>query len=250
VVIRPTRFTPPTGETKAVAEQEKLRALVDVTVLGPDRTSGGLFVGVDVAYDDARDRVVAGAVVLGAVVLGAVVLDAADLRFVEQATATGRISFLYLPGLLAFRELPAVLDALSSLHNTPDLIVCDGYGIAHPRRLGLASHLGVLTGISADPGGLTGGDFVPAFRTCARTGCEAERVALGVRVTHVPVVIRCRRQPQRVWRRVARGVGVVVAEVVVVKPGFGIGVLAGEAERAVGGVGGGRWLRGAPEGGA
>lgn len=136
-MIRPTHFAPPTGETEAVAEQEKLRALVNVHAPGPDLTSGGLLAGVDVAYDDARDRVVA----------AAVVLDATDLRVVEQATATGRISFPYLPGLLAFRELPAVLDALSTLHHTPDLIVCDGYGIAHPRRLGLASHLGLLTGI-------------------------------------------------------------------------------------------------------
>jgi deoxyribonuclease V len=51
---------------------------------------------------------------------------------VEQATATGQVSFPYISGLLAFRELPTVLDALGALHHTPDLIVCDGYGIAHP----------------------------------------------------------------------------------------------------------------------
>ncbi|WP_406642522.1 endonuclease V [Amycolatopsis sp. WGS_07] len=91
--------------------------------------------GVDVAYDDPRG-VVAAAVVL---------IDFASLESVEEATAVGAVSFPYVPGLLAFRELPSILDALASLRHVPDLIMCDGYGFAHPRRLGLASHLGVLT---------------------------------------------------------------------------------------------------------
>lgn len=92
---------------------------------------------MDVAYDDDRDVVVA----------AAVLLSLPTLTVVEETTATGRISFPYVPGLLAFRELPTVLDALAGLRHTPDLVVCDGYGLAHPRRLGLASHLGVLTGL-------------------------------------------------------------------------------------------------------
>jgi deoxyribonuclease V len=104
---------------------------------GPGLADGALAAGVDVAYDDERDVVVA----------AAVLIDSSTLEPVEEATATGRISFPYVPGLLAFRELPTVLDALAGLRGTPDLIVCDGYGLAHPRRLGLASHLGVLTGM-------------------------------------------------------------------------------------------------------
>ncbi|MFF1869685.1 endonuclease V [Kitasatospora herbaricolor] len=125
----------PTTEAEALAEQERLRALVEP--YGPGPADGDLVAGVDVAYDDERDLVVA----------AAVLLDHSTLEVVEEATAVGRIAFPYIPGLLAFRELPAVLDALAALTRTPDLVVCDGYGLAHPRRLGLASHLGVLTGL-------------------------------------------------------------------------------------------------------
>ncbi|MER8185464.1 endonuclease V [Kitasatospora sp. NPDC094015] len=127
----------PSTEAGARAEQDRLRALVIPTGPAPQPAAGALVAGVDVAYDDDRDLVVA----------AAVLLDLATLEVVEQTTATGRIAFPYLPGLLAFRELPAVLDALAGLRHTPDLVVCDGYGLAHPRRLGLASHLGVLTGL-------------------------------------------------------------------------------------------------------
>ncbi|MFE7563971.1 endonuclease V [Kitasatospora sp. NPDC057500] len=131
----------PTTEAQALAEQERLRPLVRAagaigTTAGPDGDDR-LIAGVDVAYDDARDLVVA----------AAVVLDRATLAVVEEATATGRVAFPYIPGLLAFRELPAVLDALAALTHRPGTVVCDGYGLAHPRRLGLASHLGVLTGL-------------------------------------------------------------------------------------------------------
>lgn len=97
----------------------------------------GRVTGVDVAYDDEHDVVAA----------AAVVLDAASLDVVAEATAVGRISFPYVPGLLAFREIPTVLAALDALPCPPGLVVCDGYGLAHPRRFGLASHLGVLTGL-------------------------------------------------------------------------------------------------------
>jgi len=81
------------------------------------------------------------------VAAAAVVLDAATLAVVAEATAVGEVSFPYVPGLLAFRELPTVLAALDALSQDPGLVVCDGYGLAHPRRFGLASHLGVLTGL-------------------------------------------------------------------------------------------------------
>ncbi|MEV3967676.1 endonuclease V [Streptomyces sp. NPDC050698] len=126
----------PTTEEQARAVQDALRARVILDEPGPPPGTGHV-TGVDVAYDDERDVVAA----------AAVVLDASSLDVVAEATAVGRISFPYVPGLLAFREIPTVLAALEALPRPPGLVVCDGYGFAHPRRFGLASHLGVLTGL-------------------------------------------------------------------------------------------------------
>lgn len=126
-----------TDEDQARAVQDRLRPCVRLDESGPEPGFEGTVVGVDVAYDDARDVVAA----------AAVALDARTRAVVDEATAVGQVSFPYVPGLLAFREIPTVLDALARLTRTPDLVVCDGYGLAHPRRFGLASHLGVLTGL-------------------------------------------------------------------------------------------------------
>ncbi|MEV3987939.1 endonuclease V [Streptomyces sp. NPDC049837] len=126
----------PSDEAGALAVQDELRGRVVLDEPGPPPGTG-LVTGVDVAYDDERDLVAA----------AAVVLDAGTLTVVEEATAVGRVSFPYVPGLLAFREIPTVLAALDALRRGPGLVVCDGYGQAHPRRFGLASHLGVLTGL-------------------------------------------------------------------------------------------------------
>jgi deoxyribonuclease V len=65
----------------------------------------------------------------------------------DQAISRSPTRFPYVPGYLSFRELPALLQALDRLASTPDLLLCDGQGLAHPRRFGLACHLGVLTDI-------------------------------------------------------------------------------------------------------
>jgi deoxyribonuclease V len=88
--------------------------------------------GVDMGFEEE------GAVSRAAVV----VLSFPDLQLVEQAIARRPTTFPYIPGFLSFREVPAVMDALEKVSTTPDLILCDGQGIAHPRRFGLACHLG------------------------------------------------------------------------------------------------------------
>lgn len=90
--------------------------------------------GVDVAFKNE------GTLTVAAVAL----LTFPDLELRESAIAVIPTSFPYLPGFLSFREIPAILKALSVIKINPDLIFCDGQGFAHPRRCGLACHLGVI----------------------------------------------------------------------------------------------------------
>ncbi len=76
-----------------------------------------------------------------------VVLDFGTLEVIDAAVAEGPVSFRYVPGLLTFREGPLIVEAVEKLIRKPDLIVFDGQGRAHPRRLGIASHMGVLLDI-------------------------------------------------------------------------------------------------------
>ena len=76
-----------------------------------------------------------------------VVLDLTDLKVLEKAVASKPVSFPYVPGMLAFREGPVILEAMGKLTLRPDLLIVDGQGIAHSRRFGIASHIGLLTDI-------------------------------------------------------------------------------------------------------
>ena len=67
-----------------------------------------------------------------------------EMKEIARVSAVVRLQFPYIPGLLSFREIPALLAALRKIKDTPDLLFCDAHGYAHPRRFGLASHLGVL----------------------------------------------------------------------------------------------------------
>ena len=78
-----------------------------------------------------------------------VVLSYPEMKVVEVKSVTASVEFPYVPGLLTFREAPLVLAAFEKLAVTPDLVIMDGQGIAHPRRIGLASHLGLCLGIPA-----------------------------------------------------------------------------------------------------
>jgi len=127
----------PRTEAEALAEQDRLRVYLRLDLDGPARPR--FVAGLDVAYATGGDRLAA----------AVVVLDAASLAVVDRAAVVGRSAFPYVPGLFAFRELPALLDALDRLTVAPEVLVCDGHGLAHPRRFGLACHLGVLTGLPA-----------------------------------------------------------------------------------------------------
>jgi len=93
--------------------------------------------GVDVGFEQR------GSITRAAVTL----LSLPSLEPVDQVLARLPTQFPYIPGLLSFREVPAVLEAMKQLQRLPDLLLCDGQGIAHPRRFGIASHLGLLTDI-------------------------------------------------------------------------------------------------------
>jgi len=90
--------------------------------------------GLDCAF--SRD----GARIFAAVI----VLRLPDFELVETATAVRKVTFPYIPGLLSFREAPVCIAAVEKLQNQPDVFIIDGQGVAHPRRLGLAAHLGLF----------------------------------------------------------------------------------------------------------
>ena len=121
---------------EAIAIQQRLaRAVVAEDRLGEVR----FVAGVDVGFE--QNNTVTRAAVA--------VLTFPSLTLHEHAIARRPVTFPYIPGLLSFREGPALLDALAALETRPDLLLFDGQGIAHPRRLGIASHIGVLTGLRA-----------------------------------------------------------------------------------------------------
>lgn len=124
----------PTDIAEARAIQESMRG----KVISRDRLGKiGTVAGIDVGFEKH------GTVTRAAVVA----LDFPGLTLREQAIARLPTRFPYVPGFLSFREIPAVLAAMKKLHARPDLILCDGQGLAHPRRFGLACHLGLLLDI-------------------------------------------------------------------------------------------------------
>ena len=119
------------SEEKAINLQTELAQ----KVIKNDKLSPIQYVaGVDVAYSKNSDTLIA----------AIVILELNSLKVVESVTIQDSVKFPYIPGLFSFRELPPILKAFEKIKTIPQLIVCDGQGIAHPRRFGLASHLGVI----------------------------------------------------------------------------------------------------------
>lgn len=116
----------------AVSLQQSLRQkIITVDRLDPVTTVAGIDVGFEAAGTITRAAVA--------------ILSFPDLQLVERVVARMPTQFPYIPGLLSFREVPAVLAALAKLQRLPDLLLCDGQGTAHPRRFGIACHIGLLT---------------------------------------------------------------------------------------------------------
>lgn len=116
---------------EAVAVQRRLAERVIMAPLHEARR----VLGLDCAFDAER------------VLAVAVVWDLETRRAVETRGARSPLTFPYVPGLLSFRELPALIRVMRQVTSPVDVVLCDGQGIAHPRRLGIASHLGVITGL-------------------------------------------------------------------------------------------------------
>ncbi|MCI0491176.1 MAG: deoxyribonuclease V [Blastocatellia bacterium] len=95
--------------------------------------------GCDISFNKFSDRIYA----------GIIVLKLPGLEILERATVVTTVSFPYIPGLLSFRETPALLEVWKRLTKRPDVVMLDGQGLAHPRRFGIACHFGLLTGIPA-----------------------------------------------------------------------------------------------------
>ena len=121
----------PLSTSQAIEIQKNLSA----RVLTDDATTDVTYIaGVDLSVMRANKTATA----------SVVLLNYPDLDIVDIQTASGNLEFPYVPGLLSFRELPLTLAACEKLSITPDLLIVDGQGIAHPRRFGLASHLGIV----------------------------------------------------------------------------------------------------------
>ena len=158
-------------------------ALFEKVTIVPLRKEPSYIAGVDSAFFD------------DSVVSAACLYNYPDLELVERAYALAKVEFPYVPGFLSFREGPSVIGAIGKLKTAPDLIFFDGQGIAHPRKMGIASHIGVLLDIPAI--GCAKSRLVGEF---SDPGIEKGSLsALRYRGEQVGVVLRTRKKVKPVF---------------------------------------------------
>jgi deoxyribonuclease V len=217
----PWRVSP----ARAIAIQ---RALATRVWAVPLAVTPRLVAGVDAAFPLGGRRVVA----------AAVLWDAERREVVEERVAERRLTFPYVPGLLSFREAPAVLAALRALRRAPDVIMCDAHGLAHPRRFGLACHVGVICGIptiGCAKSRLIGVHGEPGTRRGSRSDLldpRDRRVVIGS-------VLRTRDGVKPVYVSIGHLIDLASAEEVVLRCGGGYRLPepTRRADRAVGRIG-------------
>jgi deoxyribonuclease V len=130
--------------SQAIALQKQLAQQVQQTEL---KTKPKTIAGLDCALSPDKQKIVAAAIVLAIpnVMPGLwASLEQTEFEIIETATASQKLTFPYIPGLLSFRESPVCIAAVEKLKNEPDAFMTDGQGIAHPRRFGIAAHLGLF----------------------------------------------------------------------------------------------------------
>jgi deoxyribonuclease V len=191
-----SRFTVPANASEAIAIQKRLRD----RVIRKGKVAPKIVAGADVSYrgDVAK----------------AVFVVMRGFEVLEQVVVRESVPFPYIPGLLSFREIPPLLSAWKKVKTEPDVIIVDGQGVAHPRRFGIASHLGLVLGVPTigcaksrlcgehEEPGPARGDWSPllhqgetvgaALRT--RDGCNVVYVSTGHRIaleSAISVVLAC-----------------------------------------------------------
>jgi len=156
-----------------------------------------LVAGADVSYNRGSDRFIA----------GVVVLSFPELETVEEVSAVATVTFPYIPGLLTFREGPVMVEAFRKLKHRPDLVLFDGQGVAHPRGMGLAAHMGLIIDLPAI--GCAKSRLCGEHREPGIEAGSAERLVYKDRL--IGKVVRTRRGVKPVFVSVGHRIGLAAA---------------------------------------
>ena len=189
---------------EAVAVQRRLAARVRRR---PPARPPRFVAGLDAAFSPDGERCIA----------GVVLWDAGRRELVEAHRVERPLGFPYVPGLLSFREAPALLAALRRLARRPDALLCDGHGLAHPRRFGIACHLGVLAGlpsVGCAKSRLVGEHAEPGPARGSRAALRDGREVIGA-------VLRTRRDVRPVYVSVGHHFDLASAVALVLRCGGG-----------------------------
>lgn len=131
MITNPSPFHSSLDPKQAIVIQKELCEKIELTPLTKDIKT---IAGCDISFNKESNKVYA----------GIIVFNYPELNIIEQSVIETEVFFPYIPGLLSFREIPPLLNAWDRLNQKPDLVMLDGQGIAHPRRIGIASHFGLI----------------------------------------------------------------------------------------------------------